>query len=106
MNKKLFQPAENITTLQLEKDLRTQVETLKKMKHDRLKQLKRLTTVEQQLCDSLCMTPYYIPSNTVPSDEQLRELSQHIATLTEEQVGAHSIWKNPFVQSRHAISGI
>ena len=81
-----FQPGEGLSILQLEKELRTQVDLLAKKKHERMKQLKKLKETDQHLCDVLCTTPYYIPTGSVPSNEQLKELEQHIQTLSEEKV--------------------
>lgn len=81
-----MQPGEGLSILQLEKELRTQVDVLAKMKHERVKQLKKLKETDQHLCDILCTTPYYIPTGSVPSKEQLKELEQHIQTLSEEKV--------------------
>ncbi len=51
-----------------------------------MKQLKVLKDQDQHLCDVLCTTPYYIPTGSVPSNEQLEELERHIKTLKEEKV--------------------
>ena len=72
--------------LQVEKELRSKLEHFKKEKQERLKILKTLKDEEQTLCDALCMTPYYIQSNTTPSGEQLETLRQHITKLTAEKV--------------------
>ncbi|XP_054766693.2 protein regulator of cytokinesis 1-like [Lytechinus pictus] len=80
-----YEPESGISILQLEKALRLQVEQLSKEKSDRLGSLEGLQTVEQNLCDTLCTTPYYIPSGTVPSQEQLSILREHIDTLTAEK---------------------
>ncbi len=81
-----MQPGEGLSILQLEKELRTQVDKLAKKKHERMKQLKVLKDQDQHLCDILCTTPYYIPTGSVPSNEQLEELERHIKTLKEEKV--------------------
>ena len=82
----ILQPGEGLSILQLEKELRTQVDILAKTKHDRVKQLKKLKETDQHLCDVLCTTPYYVPTGTVPSLDQLKELEQHIKTLSDEKV--------------------
>ena len=76
--------------LQVEKELRSKIEHFKKEKQERLKILKSLKEEEQMLCDCLCMTPYYIPSNTTPSGEQLEALRQHITQFSMEKV-KHSL---------------
>ncbi|XP_070541094.1 protein regulator of cytokinesis 1-like [Ptychodera flava] len=80
-----YEPEENLTVLQLEKDLRTQVDKLSKVKHDRLQKLKKLKETEQHLCDVLCTTPYYVPTGSVPSEEQLETLQEHIDSLKSEK---------------------
>ena len=92
----VFQANPGLTVLQVEKELRSRIDHLKKEKHERLKILKTLKEEEQTLCDALCMTPYYIQSNTTPSGEQLETLRQHITKLTGEKVSFRrdkvSIW--------------
>lgn len=53
---------------------RVQLNKFKQEKIQRVEELKDLQAVEQVLCDQLCSIPYYIPSNTIPSREQLEEL--------------------------------
>ena len=72
--------------LQLEKELRSRVDSLNKEKHDRVKRHRQLAKVDQKLCDDLCATPYYVPTGAVPTDEQLAEMEEHIKRLEEEQV--------------------
>ncbi|XP_039271413.2 protein regulator of cytokinesis 1-like [Styela clava] len=80
-----FTSTAGITIMQQEKELRVELNKLKKLKHERLKVLKELQLVEQKLCDQLCSTPYYVPTNSIPSDEQLTGLKEHINTLEEEK---------------------
>ncbi|KAI8513726.1 PREDICTED: protein regulator of cytokinesis 1-like isoform X1 [Branchiostoma belcheri] len=81
----VYEPEEGLSILTLEKELRTRVDTLAKEKHDRMKQLSSLREKEQQLCDALCTTPFYIAPDTVPSNDQLAKLRQHISTLQTEK---------------------
>ncbi|XP_066430417.1 protein regulator of cytokinesis 1-like isoform X2 [Eleutherodactylus coqui] len=76
---------ENATILQTEKDLRVRLEFLTKQKSDRLEELKRLQEEDLALCTDLCVTPYYIPSGSIPSLKQMEELKQHIQVQTEEK---------------------
>lgn len=80
-----FKSGVGLTIMQQEKELRVELNRLKKLKHERIKVLKDLQIVEQELCDQLCSTPYYIPSNSIPSSEQLSELEEHIKTLEDEK---------------------
>ncbi|CAK6442423.1 unnamed protein product [Pipistrellus nathusii] len=78
-----FQEEGEPTILQLEKDLRTQVELMRKQKKERKRELKLLTEQDQELCEVLCMPPYDIDSDAVPSLEELNQFRQHLATLRE-----------------------
>ena len=62
---------------------------MKKEKSDRLNRLKDLKESDQRLCDTMCTTPYYIPSGSVPSKDQLKELQSHVDSLQTERV---SVW--------------
>ncbi|XP_059159147.1 protein regulator of cytokinesis 1-like isoform X2 [Physella acuta] len=75
----------NMTMVQKEKILRGKVETMTKEKNDRLSKYKELHSRDQYLCDVMCTTPYYIPSGTVPSLEQLREMEKHVNNLNAEK---------------------
>ncbi|KAM9329143.1 protein regulator of cytokinesis 1-like [Gastrophryne carolinensis] len=76
---------DSLTVLQIERDLRVRLELLMKQKNERLEELKLLQEKDQELCSDLCVTPYYIPSGSIPSDKQLQELKEHIKTQTEEK---------------------
>lgn len=76
----------NLTVLQLEKNLRCCLEALQKEKSERLRELSELSLQDEELCVTLCLTPYYIPTGSVPSHTQLQELREHIQKLSEEKV--------------------
>ncbi|XP_038826631.1 protein regulator of cytokinesis 1-like isoform X1 [Salvelinus namaycush] len=76
---------EGLTVLQIEKNLRLRVEVLTKEKGERLKELHGLQQEDKELCVELCVTPYYIPTGSMPSRTQLQELREHIQTLSEEK---------------------
>ena len=76
----LLQEEGETTILQLEKDLRTQVELMRKQKKERRQELKLLQEQDQELCEILCMPHYDIDSNSVPSLEELNQFRQHVAT--------------------------
>ncbi|XP_040180323.1 protein regulator of cytokinesis 1-like isoform X2 [Rana temporaria] len=76
---------ENMTVLQIEKDLRVTLELFTKHKNERLKELMLLQKEDQELCSDLCVTPYYIPSGRIPSIKQLEELKEHIRVQSEEK---------------------
>ncbi|XP_046900995.1 protein regulator of cytokinesis 1 isoform X2 [Hypomesus transpacificus] len=78
-------PPEGMTVLQMEKHLRVEVDALRREKAERLLEKQQLEKQDKDLCVELCATPYYIPTGSIPSTTQLKELQQHIATLTEEK---------------------
>ncbi|KAH1184164.1 protein regulator of cytokinesis 1 isoform X1 [Mauremys mutica] len=80
-----FEEEEESTILQLEKDLRTRLEVMLKQKRERKQELKTLQERDQDLCDLLCMTPYSIDSNSVPSLEELDCFRRHLAALAAEK---------------------
>lgn len=77
---------EDLTVLQMEKNLRCRVESLLKEKNERLRELSDLKKQDEELCVTLCSTPYYIPSGSVPSQTQLQELQEHVEKLSKEKV--------------------
>ncbi|XP_016878205.1 protein regulator of cytokinesis 1 isoform X14 [Homo sapiens] len=81
-----FQEEGETTILQLEKDLRTQVELMRKQKKERKQELKLLQEQDQELCEILCMPHYDIDSASVPSLEELNQFRQHVTTLRETKL--------------------
>ncbi|XP_075063924.1 protein regulator of cytokinesis 1 isoform X2 [Mixophyes fleayi] len=73
------------TILQLEKDLRTRVEVMLKQKKERIQELKLLKQRDQDLCDILCTSPYYVDSQRVPSLDELDQFRRHLAALSVEK---------------------
>ncbi|XP_072518026.1 protein regulator of cytokinesis 1 isoform X2 [Salminus brasiliensis] len=80
-----YKVEEDLTVLQMEKNLRCRLETLQKEKNERLRELNNLRQQDEELCVTLCATPYYIPSGSMPSQTQLQELREHIKNLSEEK---------------------
>lgn len=72
--------------MQLEKDLRTQVELMRKQKKERKQELKRLQEQDQELCEVLCTPRYDINSDSVPTLEELNQFRHHVAALRETKV--------------------
>ncbi|XP_021120487.1 protein regulator of cytokinesis 1 isoform X7 [Heterocephalus glaber] len=81
-----FQEEGETTILQLEKDLRTQVELMRKQKKERKQELKLLQEQDRELCEVLCMPHYDIDSTCVPSLDELNQFRQHLATLREKKL--------------------
>ncbi|XP_029316733.1 protein regulator of cytokinesis 1b isoform X2 [Cottoperca gobio] len=80
-----FEEENDISMLQQEKNIRTQVEALLKERTQRMQQLKVLLEQEQDLCDILCSMPYGIAPDSVPTLEQLESFDQHVANHNAEK---------------------
>ncbi|XP_059128382.1 protein regulator of cytokinesis 1 isoform X1 [Peromyscus eremicus] len=91
---KPFQEERDTTVLQLEKDLRTQVELMRKQKKERKQELKLLQEQDQELCEILCMPPYDVDSTSVPTLEELNLFRQRVATLRETKESRHEQFVN------------
>uniref|UniRef100_A0A671G7X4 Protein regulator of cytokinesis 1 n=1 Tax=Rhinolophus ferrumequinum TaxID=59479 RepID=A0A671G7X4_RHIFE len=78
-----FQEEGEPTILQLEKDLRTQVELMRKQKKERKQELKRLQEQDQELCEVLCTPRYDVNNDSVPTLEELNQFRHHVAALRE-----------------------
>uniref|UniRef100_A0A8C2LBX1 Protein regulator of cytokinesis 1 n=1 Tax=Cricetulus griseus TaxID=10029 RepID=A0A8C2LBX1_CRIGR len=77
---KPFQEEKETTVLQLEKDLRTQVELMRKQEEERKQELKLLQEQDQELCEILCM-----PTETKASrHEQFANIKRQIILCMEE----------------------
>uniref|UniRef100_A0A673NCX0 Protein regulator of cytokinesis 1-like n=1 Tax=Sinocyclocheilus rhinocerous TaxID=307959 RepID=A0A673NCX0_9TELE len=83
---------QDLTVLQMEKNLRCHVESLLKEKNERLRELSDLKKQDEDLCVTLCSTPYYIPSGSVPSRTQLQELQEHVEKLVKEKVSREKVF--------------
>ncbi|XP_057350849.1 protein regulator of cytokinesis 1 isoform X3 [Manis pentadactyla] len=91
---KPFQEEGETTILQLEKDLRTQVELMQKQKRERKQELKLLQEQDQELCEILCMPHYDTDSASVPSLDALSQFRQHVATLRETKASRREEFVN------------
>ncbi|KAI4535505.1 hypothetical protein MG293_014731 [Ovis ammon polii] len=94
LNVEPFHEEGETTILQLEKDLRTQVELRRKQKKERKQELKILQEQDQELCEILCMPHYEIDSTSVPSLEELNQFRQHVATLRETKASRREEFVN------------
>ncbi|ESO89800.1 hypothetical protein LOTGIDRAFT_53299, partial [Lottia gigantea] len=77
----VYKSQSGLPMIQKEKDLRMKVESLSHEKNTRVNDMNRLKGQDQNLCEALCMTPYYIPTGSVPSRDQIKELEKHVASL-------------------------
>ncbi|KAM4039579.1 protein regulator of cytokinesis 1 isoform 2-T2 [Anomaloglossus baeobatrachus] len=80
-----FEEEDDITILQMEKDLRTRVEVMLKQKKERMQELKQLKQRDQTMCDILCTPPFYIDGHRVPSLDELDQFRRHLAALSAEK---------------------
>ncbi|XP_018088337.1 protein regulator of cytokinesis 1, gene 2 S homeolog isoform X2 [Xenopus laevis] len=85
---------EGMTVLQTERDLRVRLEILLTEKNERLEELRLLQQKDIELCTDLCVTPYYIPTGSIPSRQQLEELKEHIKVYTEEKKQRLQVFSN------------
>uniref|UniRef100_A0A8C7Q1A8 Protein regulator of cytokinesis 1a n=1 Tax=Oncorhynchus mykiss TaxID=8022 RepID=A0A8C7Q1A8_ONCMY len=84
-----FEEDEGRTMLQLEKDIRSRLEVMMKQKSQRVKELKRLSKQDRELCDIMCSVPFCIDMDTVPSLEQLDSYRSYLSDLTKEKDRRH-----------------
>ncbi|XP_012588179.1 PREDICTED: protein regulator of cytokinesis 1 isoform X2 [Condylura cristata] len=94
-----FQEEGETTILQLEKDLRTQVELMRRQKKERKQELKLLQEQDQELCEILCMPHYDIDCAPVPTLEELGRFRQHLKTLRETKASR----REEFVSTKKQI---
>ncbi|XP_054858921.1 protein regulator of cytokinesis 1 isoform X2 [Eublepharis macularius] len=80
-----FEEDEEATILQLEKELRTQVEVRLKQKQERRQELQALREQELEMCDLLSVAPSGICTKGVPSLEELAHFRRHLAALAAEK---------------------
>ncbi|XP_012944498.1 protein regulator of cytokinesis 1 isoform X3 [Aplysia californica] len=91
--------AGGLTMVQQEKILRAKVETMTKEKNDRVSKYKELHARDLHLCESMSTTPYYVPSGSVPTLEQLKELEKHVNASQGEKDKRHA----EFVSTKQKI---
>ncbi|NWQ82331.1 PRC1 regulator, partial [Columbina picui] len=94
-----YEAEEEGTILQMEKNLRTRLETLLKHKKDRMQELETLQEEDRELCNILCTPMFQIDSNAVPSLEDLDRYRRHLAALTAEKEKRHK----EFVSAKQQI---
>ncbi|XP_064153439.1 protein regulator of cytokinesis 1-like isoform X2 [Anguilla rostrata] len=80
-----FELEDDLSVLQMEKNLRLRVEVLEKERGERLRELRTLQEQDEELCEELSATPFYLPPGSLPTRAQLQELRLHIHTLGQEK---------------------
>ena len=82
------QISEQLTLLERERQLRSQVDSMTKEKHSRLKRYKRLAEMEDAICDSLGEETKMVPEQQFkkfPSEEDLAQFRKRIEELEEKK---------------------
>jgi len=75
----------NLPLLQTDELLGKKCRELQAMKNKRMAEYASLKAVEEELCDQLYITPYYVEKGIVPSQKQLKDIKEHIETLQAEK---------------------
>ncbi|XP_076461912.1 protein regulator of cytokinesis 1-like isoform X2 [Babylonia areolata] len=81
----VVQVTENLSMVQREKELRMKLDNMKREKQERMGRLRQLLKEDEALCQTLCSTPHYLPSHSVPTREQLHQLEAHVKDLKAEK---------------------
>ncbi|XP_007479365.2 protein regulator of cytokinesis 1-like isoform X1 [Monodelphis domestica] len=85
LNVERFQEEEGITIVQLENDLRLQLEVRSKQKVARMQELRRLQEQDRAFCELFHTPPYSMEWDSVPSLEELDQFRGYLATLAETE---------------------
>ena len=79
------EPDPNLSLLKLQHAVRAEARKLEAMKEERMREVLKLKSLDEELCNKLCMDPYYISSTTVPTTAQLDAVKDHIKRMEEEK---------------------
>ena len=79
------EPDSNLSLLRLQSAVRAEARKLEAMKEERMREVLKLKSLDEELCNKLCMDPYYISSTTVPTTAQLDGVRDHIKRMEEEK---------------------
>merc|ERR1719445_19297 len=79
------EPDSNLSLLKLQHAVRAEARKLEAMKEERMKEVLKLKSLDEELCTKLCMDPFYISSTTVPTTAQLEGVKDHIKRMEEEK---------------------
>jgi len=79
------EPDSNLSLLRLQSAVRAEARKLEAMKEERMREVLKLKSLDEELCNKLCMDPYYISSTTVPTTAQLDGVKDHIKRMEEEK---------------------
>merc|ERR1719154_613424 len=79
------EPDSNLSLLRLQSAVRAEAKRPEAMKEERMREVLQLKSLDEELCNKLCMDPYYISSTTVPNTAQMDGLKDHIKRMEEEK---------------------
>ncbi|KAJ8002504.1 hypothetical protein DPEC_G00159590 [Dallia pectoralis] len=85
-----FEEDQGRTMLQLEKDIRSRLEVLMKQRSQRIKEMKTMYREDRELCDVMCLVPFSIDTDSVPSLGQLDEYRTYLVDLAKEKDRRHA----------------
>jgi len=85
MGVRFEEPDSNLSLLKLQHAVRAEARKLEAMKEERMREVLKLKSIDEELCNKLCMDPYYISSTTVPTTAQLDGVKDHIKRMEEEK---------------------
>merc|ERR1719500_1170137 len=57
------EPDSNLSLLRLQSAVRAEARKLEAMKEERMREVLKLKSLDEELCNKLCMDPYYISSD-------------------------------------------
>ena len=80
------EPDTYLSLLKLQHAVRAKAKKLEAMKEERMREVLKLKNIDEELCNKLCMDPYYISSTTVPTTTQLDGVKDHIKWIEEEML--------------------
>ena len=72
---------DTLSLIDVEKKIRDDVSQLKKEKEDRMKDYEESREAEEAACEVTGSNPSYIVINRMPTDEQVRQIKDHIKHL-------------------------
>ena len=72
---------DTLSLIDVEKKIRDDVSQLKKEKEDRMKDYEEAREAEEAACEVTGSNPSYIVINRMPTDEQVRQIKDHIKHL-------------------------
>jgi len=78
------EPDSNLVLIRMEQAVRHDVKRMQAIKEERLKEVDILRKIDEDLCASLSMDPYYISTGIVPKTQKLNGLKDHIEKLKIE----------------------